>query len=418
MVGILRTAGYPHTVSLDEADTVVVNTCAFIRPAVEESETIIRDMLTRKAAGRVRRVVVTGCLPQRFPDSLPIRFPGVDAFLGVGSSPDIARVLDGDQKGSIAPSPPRRLPDHRIPRVLSTPPFRAYLRIAEGCSNHCTYCLIPFLRGELRSRSVRSVVTEAGQLAGRGVKEISLISQDTTVYGRDRKDGACLETLLRSLAWIDGISWIRILYAHPRGVGKPLARLMGRGGKIVPYLDLPIQHVSDRILKQMKRRVRSGVIRRRIEMLREQVPGLALRTTVMVGFPGESDREFRELTDFVSQVEFDHLGVFPFFPEPGTSAAGFPSQVPDRVKQERLQEIAALQARISRRKNASRVGRVHDALVEGYDDAGRFTVVRTPGQAPEIDGYTRVHRAGLIPGEFCRVKVTGFLDYDLVAELV
>ena len=418
MVGLLQASGFPVTVSLDKADAVVVNTCAFIRPAVEEAEATIRQVLVRKAAGEVSRVIVAGCLPQRFPESLPGLFPEVDVFLGVGAFPEIARILRKSRKRVTRIPPPTFLPDHRFPRVISTPGFRAYLKVSEGCSNRCTYCLIPFLRGKLRSRPIHSLVKEAERLAERGVKELSLIAQDATAYGRDRKDGSSLEILLARLVRIKKIRWIRILYAHPRRVTRRLAEMIGGEEAIVPYLDMPVQHVSDRILGAMGRKITGDTIRRRIGMIRELVPDCAVRTTVMVGFPGETDREFRELRDFVSEMEFDHLGVFRYCPEPGTKAAGLPSPVSDRIKERRFREIASLQARISRRRNRVRIGKVYEALIEGDVPGGEFVIGRIPHQAPEIDGVTRIRRTGFRPGEFRRVKIVGAGTYDLVGDPV
>lgn len=418
MVGLLQAGGFPVTVSLDQADVVVVNTCAFIRPAVEEAEATIRQVLDRKAAGMVKKVIVTGCLPQRFPQSLPDRFPEVDGFLGVGAFPEIARILGRSRKRVNRIPPPTLLPDHRFPRVISTPGFRAYLKVSEGCSNRCTYCLIPSLRGELRSRPIGSILQEAERLAEQGVREISLIAQDTTAYGRDRGDGSSLEQLLARLVRVEEIRWIRILYTHPRRVTRRLVEMIKEEKAIVPYLDMPIQHVSDRILRSMGRRITGDTIRRRIGMIRELVPDCAVRTTVMVGFPGETGREFRELREFISEMEFDHLGVFRYCPEPGTKAASFPSPVSDRITERRFREIAALQAGISHRRNRARIGKVYEVLIEGRAPGGKLVIGRIPHQAPEVDGVTRIQRTARRPGEFLRVRIVGADTYDLVGEPV
>ncbi len=395
----------------------MINTCAFIQPAVEEAEDAIREALAWKAAGRVRRVMVAGCLPQRFRDSLPGQFPDVDAFLGLNDFSRIAEIVRGEETGAVDPGLPTWLPDHRLPRVISTPPFRAYLKLAEGCSNHCRYCLIPKIRGELRSRTPDSILREARRLARQGVKEITLIAQDTTAYGQDLGKGISLTGLLEPLGRVQGLKWIRVLYAHPRGLTEALIETLARVEKVVPYLDVPVQHASDRILKAMGRGTTGKEIRRRLLKLRRRIPAIALRTTLMVGFPGETERDFQELLDFVREMEFDHLGAFGYFPEAGTDAARLPGQVPERVKEKRKAELLSLQAEISRSRNESRIGRECEVLIEGYDPDQKITIARTPGQAPEIDGITKIYRDDLTPGSFHRVKITDGLIYDLVGEI-
>ncbi|MDD5225408.1 MAG: 30S ribosomal protein S12 methylthiotransferase RimO [bacterium] len=418
MVGCLAAAGLAVTTRLDGADTVVINTCAFIRPAVEEAENAIREALAWKAAGRVSRVIVAGCLPQRFPLVLPAQFPEVDAFLRLDDFPRIAEIARGEAPGVITRDLPSWLPDHRLPRVISTPPFRAYLKLAEGCSNHCRYCLIPKIRGELRSREPDSILREARRLARRGVREITLIAQDATAYGRDRKDGTGLTGLLEMLDKVPGLKWIRILYAHPRGLTGELIAAMAGAEKVVPYLDVPVQHASDRILKAMGRGMTGKEIRRRLLQLRKRIPGIALRTTLMVGFPGETAQDFRGLLDFIREVEFDHLGAFGYFPEEGTPAARLPGQVPEKLKEERKAELLSLQAEISRSRNESRIGREYEVLIEVFDPDQKITIARTPGQAPEIDGITKIYRDDLLPGSFPRVRIAEALVYDLVGEII
>jgi ribosomal protein S12 methylthiotransferase len=396
---------------------VVVNTCAFIRPAVEEAENAIREALAWKSAGRVRRVIVAGCLPQRFPDTLPGQFPEVDAFLGWDDFPRIAEIVKGKVPGGIARGLPSWLPDHRLPRVISTPPFRAYLKLAEGCSNHCRYCLIPKIRGELRSRPPDSILREARRLAAQGVKELTLIAQDTTAYGNDLKSGIGLSGLLKNLDRVRGVEWIRILYAHPRGLTGELIESLAQSEKVVPYLDVPVQHASDRILKAMGRGITGKETRRRLFKLRRKIPAIALRTTLLVGFPGETERDFRELLDFIREMEFDHLGAFGYFAEAGTPAARLPGQVPEKVKEERKAELLSLQAEISRSKNESRIGRECEVLIEAFDPDLKITIARTPGQAPEIDGITKIYRDDLVPGFFHRVRIIDALVYDLIGEI-
>ncbi len=397
---------------------MVVNTCAFIRPAVEEAENAIREALAWKAAGRVRRVIVAGCLPQRFPDSLPGQFPEVDVFLGLNSFSRIAEIVRGKETGLVDLGSPTWLPDHRLPRVISTPPFRAYLKLAEGCSNHCRYCLIPKIRGELRSRPPDSILREARRLARQGVKELTLIAQDTTAYGNDLKDGTSLSRLLKNLDRVRGVEWIRVLYAHPRGLTEELIETLAKAEKVVSYLDVPVQHASDRILKAMGRGANGKEIRRRLLKLRRRIPAIALRTTFMVGFPGETGKDFRELLDFVREVEFDHLGAFGYFPEAGTEAVRLPGQVPEKLKEERKAELLSLQAQISRARNKSRIGREYEVLIEVFDPDQKVTVARTPGQAPEIDGITKIYGEDLPPGSFHRVKILDALVYDLVGEII
>jgi ribosomal protein S12 methylthiotransferase len=301
--------------------------------------------------------------------------------------------------------------------VISTPPFRAYLKLAEGCSNHCRYCLIPKIRGELRSRAPDSILREARRLATQGVKELTLIAQDTTAYGNDLKSGIGLSGLLKNLDRVRGVEWIRILYAHPRGLTEELIETLAQAEKTVPYLDVPVQHASDRILKAMGRGMTGKETRRRLFKLRRKIPAIALRTTLLVGFPGETERDFRELLDFAREMEFDHLGAFGYFPEAGTPAARLPGQVPEKVKEERKAELLSLQAEISRSRNESRIGREYEIMIEAFDPDLKITIARTPGQAPEIDGITKIYRDDLVPGSFHRVRIVDALVYDLIGEI-
>ncbi|MFH1125105.1 MAG: 30S ribosomal protein S12 methylthiotransferase RimO, partial [Pseudomonadota bacterium] len=370
MLGLLRERGFCVVPRIEEAEIAVINTCAFVQKAVEESIDTILETAERKKRGHLKRVFVVGCFVQRYGYKLRQEIPEVDGWLGTGEIHRVAELLEGegDKATPFFIGKPRFLADHRTPRLQLTPFYSAYLKVAEGCSHGCTYCTIPRLRGALRSKRLESLIIEAEGMVARGVKEINLVAQDTTMYGRDLEGNIRLEDLLEGLLRIPDIRWIRILYGHPSRISDRLLELIASEDKICPYLDVPLQHVNPGILRAMGRPVESETPRQLIERMRARVAHLSLRTTLMVGFPGETDEAFKELYDFVSLACFDHLGAFIFSPEQGTPAARFSESVERGVAEERLDAIMRLQAEISRRKNQGLVGQVVPVLLEGVSE--------------------------------------------------
>lgn len=422
MLGLLRKKGWIPSTG-EEADVVVINTCGFIREAQEESIETILSMISAKEEGRFQKIVVTGCLPQRFGKQLIRELPEVDLFLGTGEFHRIADHLESSRLGdrrSIHPvAQPEYLYDHRTPRLLSSPPGWGYIKISEGCNNRCSYCTIPRIRGKLRSRTLTSIVREAEKMVSLGIREINLIAQDTTAYGRDLDHGTSLPGLLRKLIRIDGLEWIRLLYTHPRHITAEFIALMAEEKKICKYLDLPLQHIDDRILQAMNRRISSREIHDLLDRLREKIPGIVLRTSLMVGFPGETDRRFRQLVDFVRKTQFERLGVFRYSREEGTRAAGLPGQISEPVKARRYQRIMALQKRISLRQQKGLIGRRLPVLVERPGrSSGVLWEGRTPGQAPEVDGLTFLTKGRCRPGEIVKAVITEATAYDLYGWVV
>jgi ribosomal protein S12 methylthiotransferase len=419
MLAGLPKARYTITADPDEADVVIVNTCAFVEDAKVESIDTILEFAGRREAGRIEKLVVTGCLAQRYPDQLAAEMPEVDHFVGTNDLGLVTEILDGRTGTRVAVgNPDRRNFDWEAPRYNSMQGHTAYLKVSEGCSNTCAFCIIPKLRGPQRSRSIPSIVAEAESLAAQGVLEFNLIAQDLTAYGYDQTPRTNLAALLEALAKVEGIRWIRLMYAYPRSFPKGLIDLMAREPKIVPYLDMPLQHIADGVLKLMSRGTRSDVIRARVRELREKLPGLALRTTMLVGYPGETDEHFEELLAFVEESRFERLGAFAYSREEGTPSHDLPDQVPDRVKTARLDRLMYAQRRIARELNAEMVGRVVEVLVERQSpESDLVWIGRTAQQAPEIDGVTYIGSADHVrPGAIVRAVVTQATDYDLVAE--
>jgi len=421
MLGLLLEAGH-QLVDPDEAEVVIVNTCAFIRDAEREAEAVISEILENKGN---RKLIVAGCLPQRRGEELLRRFPGIDALIGVNEFLRIDRIVEEvarDSKPLISISRPEALYDHLTPRALGTPPHYAYVKIAEGCSHACSFCVIPRIRGRYRSREFESVLAEAAALAESGVKEIILIAQDTTRYGIDLYGRPMIAELLRELARIEGLRWIRLLYSYPSRIDEELLRVIAEEEKICKYLDIPIQHINDEILRRMRREGGSEAVRRAVEMAREIAPDIALRSTVIVGFPGEREEHFEELLDFISEAEFDHLGVFIFSPEEGTPAAGMEDQVPDEVKRERYEAVVEVQTAISLRKKGKMAGKRVEAVVEGVDPETDMPCARAEFQAPEIDdlilieNLSREEAKGL-KGKFVEVEITGLKGLDLLGRI-
>ncbi len=419
MLGRLARAGYEFTPREEEADLILINTCGFIDTAKEESIDTILSYCERRAHGDLKGLVVTGCLAQRYAGELQNEIPEVDHFLPLQEEKNIVEVVDRIlyEKTSLPSESPQTA--HPPQRTILTPFYTAYLKISEGCSNRCTYCAIPLIRGPQKSREIRELVNEAEDLCGRGVREIILIGQDIARFGRDRDKPQSLIPLIRGLSQIENLTWIRLMYVHPDHLTSELITLMAEEPKIVPYLDLPIQHINDAILKRMNRQAGASTIREWIRRLRETVPGLVLRTTLMAGFPGETEDAFRELCGFVTETRFDHLGAFAYSQEEGTPAAELPDQIADEVKAERLNTILGLQAGISKQRNRERVGTVQKVLVEGTSpETDLLLSGRYYGQAPEIDGLVLINKGDAVVGEFFDVKITDAHEYDLIGEIV
>lgn len=423
MVGKLQKDSYQLVSDPEQADVIVVNTCSFIQPATEESIETVLEMARYKEEGTCKKLVVTGCMVQRYGRSLEGELPEVDYFLGTGEYHRITEVLrarDGQVPRSHV-DVPMYLHDELAPRVNSWSRASAYLKISEGCDHRCAFCIIPTLRGKLRSRTIPSLVAEAERLAAEGVVELNLVSQDSTAYGRDLRDGSSLGPLLQALSEIDRIGWVRLHYAYPHGLPEGLLEQLAHNDKVCRYLDIPLQHASGPVLKAMRRGVTRAGQERILDRVRLHVPDVAIRTTFIVGFPGETDSDFEELCDFVRDQQFDHVGVFTFFQEDGVPASTFDQQVAEAVKLERQSELMAIQAEISRKKLATRVGKVVDVLVEGTSSESELLLKgRTEIQAPDVDGQVFIASApdDVAVGQIRPVKITQAGDYDLVGEII
>jgi len=424
MAGILMRRGFRLTTDAREAGIIIINTCAFILPAKEEAIEAILTAATYKKTAACHRLIVAGCLPQRHGAELARAIPEVDLFIGTAEVPHIAEHLTGMATPRYdGPRVRTGRPDFLMhaghPRRLMTPSYTAYLKIAEGCGNSCSYCIIPNLRGPARSRTPEDIVAEARKLVGRGVKELILIAQDTTAYGRDLPDRPSLTGLLRELAALEELVWIRLLYSHPAKITPELIRILNGDPKICPYLDMPIQHIDDEILGAMNRRGNGRKIRSLLKTLRAEGPDIALRTSLIVGFPGETKKKFSELMYFVRTARFDHLGVFPYYREEGTAAAALPARIPAAEKERRRELIMDAQADISGQLLRRRLDTVETVLIEGKSGQADYPFVgRTRRQAPEIDGITFVRGRGLRPGRFVSVRITAVTTYDLFGEVV
>jgi len=425
MAGLLEKNHYEIVQEPADADVVLVNTCGFIGPAKEESIEAILDVSRLKEAGKVHKLIVAGCLSQRYPDELAKELPEVDLFIGTGEVPrivDILREHEADGAKRLYVGVPSYIYDHATPRLRSTPAYTAFLKVSEGCDHKCAFCIIPRLRGPHRSRSIESVVEETLRLGQSGVKEINLIAQDLTAFGRDRKDGTTLHGLLKAMARVDGIEWIRLLYAYPNFLDRPLLEVIRDSGKICKYFDIPFQHVSRSVLQRMRRGKSGSEVREAVEKLRGAISDLTLRTSLIVGFPGETEGDFAELLDFVEETQFERLGVFKYSEEEGTPAARMAARVPDEEKERRWQEIMDLQASISRKKNEALIGTIQRVMIDDVDRESDRLTGRTQAHAPEVDGVVFIESGGFddpstnLPGDMVEVKITGALEYDLIGE--
>lgn len=420
MIGLLSRKGYIMTDDEQQADIIIINTCCFINDAKEESVQTILEMAEYRKKGPCRALIVTGCLAQRYREEITTEIGEVDAVLGTSSYDEIVetveRVLAGQKYLHFQELD--RLPMPDAGRVVTTGGHYAHLKIAEGCDKHCTYCIIPKIRGNFRSVPMERLLQQAEELAGQGVKELILVAQETTLYGVDLYGKKSLHLLLRKLCGIKGIRWIRVLYCYPEEIYDELIETIRDEKKICHYLDLPIQHASDRILKRMGRRTSKEQLVEIITKLRRMIPDIALRTTLISGFPGETQEDHEELMAFVDEMEFERLGVFPYSQEEGTPAAAMEDQIAQEVKEARRDELMELQQEIVFEKNDAMCQRVVTAMVEGYLTDENVYVARTYADAPGIDGYLFIEtQETLMSGDFARVRITGALEYDLIGEI-
>ena len=420
MLALIDAAGCEIVDYVDGCDVVIVNTCGFIDDAKKEAIENILDMVELKKEGIISKIIVTGCLVQRYKDEIVTEIPEVDAVVGIGANGDIVKTIEEVMSGvdTIEKYPPRIDLPLEGQRILTTPQYWAYLKIGEGCSNRCTYCTIPSIRGNMRSRSMENVIEEAKQLAESGVKELILIAQDTTSYGLDLYGELKLPELLNELCKIDSIEWIRLLYCYPDRITDELIETMKKQEKIVNYIDLPLQHADDKILKAMNRRGDQAMIRNVIEKLRTEIPDVVIRTTFIVGFPGEGEDEFENLAVFVNEIEFDRLGVFTFSAQEGTPAYDMENQVEEDVKTHRGEIIMQDQYSIMEEKNNEKIGKTYKVIVEDYDGYSDSYTGRTYMDAPEIDGLVRfTSDRDLDIGDFAEVEIFDVEDYDLIGEV-
>ena len=420
MLGLLTGSGHEIVDSEEEAEAIVVNTCCFIHDAKEESINTILEMAEYKKSGVCQVLIVTGCMAQRYKEEIIQEIPEVDAVLGTTSYGDIVQALNEASAGKHFEEfkDINSLPEDSGRRVITTGGHFGYLKIAEGCDKHCTYCIIPSLRGNFRSVPEERLLAQAEYMASQGVKELILVAQETTVYGTDLYGKKTLHLLLRKLCQIKGIRWIRILYCYPEEIYDELIQVMKEEKKICHYLDLPIQHCSDRILKRMGRRTSKAQLVEIITKLRKEIPDIVLRTSLITGFPGETEEDHQELMEFVDEMEFDRLGVFTYSPEEDTPAATMKDQLPEELKEERRDEIMELQQEISLDKGNQRIGQEMLVMIEGKVSGESAYIGRTYMDAPKVDGYIFVQTGELmVTGDFAKVRVTGALEYDLIGEL-
>ena len=420
VLGDLVTSGYDLTPDEEDAEIIIVNTCGFIESAKKESIDAILEMAQKKIDGKCQKLIVTGCLAERHTQELLDEIPEIDHMLGVGQYPQLKNILEeGDFESRNHVATPAEYYESYTDRLLTTAFYTAYLKIAEGCSNRCAFCIIPKMRGPMRSRSPESILAEAENLAQRGVKEFNIISQDTTMYGFDlaMKDG--LERLLKGMAKIDGVEWMRLLYCYPTFLNSDVIDYIASEEKVCRYIDVPLQHTHDEMLKSMKRQETECGVRKMIDELRLKIPEIALRTTFITGFPGETDEHFKHMLRFICEMQFDHVGIFTYSDEEGTTAFDYPGRVPEEIKEERKNILMEFQKEIALRKNQEKVGQFESVLVEGFDAQENYIMTgRLASQAPDIDGQVILEKCEAEPGEIIPVRITAAADYDLVAEPV
>ena len=420
MLGLLTQKGFTLTDDETQADVIVINTCCFIHDAKEESIQNILEMAEYRKSGSCKALIVTGCLAQRYKQEIIDEIEEVDAVIGTTAHDEIFDVIEKTLAGQkeLDIQDVDRLVEIDAKRVVTTGGHYAHLKIAEGCDKHCTYCIIPKIRGNYRSVPMERLLKEAQDLADQGVKELILVAQETTIYGTDLYGKKSLHILLKKLCEVKGIRWIRVLYCYPEEIYDELIETIRDEKKICHYLDLPIQHASDRILKRRGRRTTRAQLEEIIGKLRKEIPDIALRTTLITGFPGETQEDHEELMTFVDEMEFDRLGVFTYSQEEDTPAAAMEDQIDEEVKKDRQEELMELQQEVSLDKNEEKIGRTMLAMVEGYLSDENVYVARTYADAPGIDGYLFIDTAEtLMSGDFAKVKITGALEYDLTGEL-
>lgn len=416
MLGILTEKGYSFTDDTSQADICVVNTCSFINDAKEESIQNILDVALLKQSGKLKKLIVTGCLAQRYAEEIEKEIPEVDAVIGTNAYDRICEVLESTEYSAVEDL--SRLPAPKAKRVITTGGHYAYLKISEGCAKHCTYCIIPKIRGDYHSYPMEYLIEEAERLAESGVKELIIVAQETTLYGVDIYGKKMLPELLTRLSEIPGFVWIRVLYCYPEEITDELIEVIRNNSKICNYLDIPMQHCNDDILKKMGRKTSKADITNLVNKLRHQIPDIAIRTTFIVGFPGETEENFAELLDFVDEMSFDRVGVFTYSPEEDTPAAEFDNQIDEDVKNQRKDALMQLQQEVSYDNGQEAVGQELLVMIEGKLPEEHVYVGRTYKDAPEVDGYIFVYSADeLVTGDFAMVTVTGASEYDLIGEI-
>lgn len=420
MLYSLKEAGFEIGVPEAEADAIIVNTCGFIEDAKSEAIENILEASQYKKDGKCKAVIVTGCLAERYRDDVTTEIPEADVCVGIGSNGNIAQIVKDAIEGSSKNTYGEKFDlDLNGKRILGGLPFTAYLKIGDGCDNCCTYCAIPKIRGRMRSRTIEDCVAEARELAKQGVRELVVVAQDTTAYGTDIYGESRLCELLSELCKIDGIEWIRTLYTYPERITDELLNLLASEPKLVKYLDIPIQHVNGEILKRMNRRGNAESLKALVKKIRESVPGITLRTTLITGFPGETEEQFAELHAFVREAQFDRLGCFTYSAEEGTIAAEYPDQIDEQVKQDRAEHIMETQLDIASKKNEEKIGTVQRVLIEGWDDYIKCYYGRSPADAPEIDGKVFfMAKRQLVIGDFVDVQINDTIEYDLLGEQI
>jgi ribosomal protein S12 methylthiotransferase len=419
MLGVAERAGLTHVAAADEAEVIVVNTCGFIEAAKQESIDTILALGQLKHTGSCERLVVTGCLSQRYPEELADGLPEVDHFLGSSDMLKLERVLAGDAQRNLVGNPADWVVRATDPRRISTRGRSAYVKLGEGCNRSCSFCVIPSLRGKQRSRSESDIVAEVQALVAAGVLEINLVSQDTVAYGRDVGQKGALSRLVRRIADVPGVRWLRLFYLYPENLGDDLIELLAAHPRVLPYVDMPLQHAAEPMLTRMRRGGYAGKkLRELVELLRKRVPDLTFRTAFIVGHPGESEAEFGELCDFVRWAEFDRVGVFRYSDEPTSHSFGMDAKVPARTSAARARQLLGIQQPISRAKQDAMVGRQVEVLVEGPSEDSELVMMgRHAGQAPEIDGCVYLSGGLVLPGELRLATITQSSDYDLVGEV-
>ena len=420
VLGDLVASGYDLTPDEEDAEIIIVNTCGFIESAKKESVETILEMARKKTDGKCKQLIVTGCLAERHTQELLDEIPEIDHLLGVGQYPQLKNILEDDatnfnNRNHVAT--PAEFYESYTDRLMTTAFYTAYLKISEGCSNRCAFCIIPKMRGPMRSRSPESILAETENLAKRGVKEFNIISQDTTMYGFDlgMKDG--LVRLLEGMAKVKSVEWIRLLYCYPTFLNSDVIDYIASEEKVCRYIDVPLQHTHDEILKSMKRQETEGIIRRMLDELRLKIPEIALRTTFITGFPGETEEHFKHMLNFLCEVQFNHVGIFTYSDEEGTTAFDYPNRVPEEVKEERKNILMECQKEIAFRKNQEKVGEIESILVEGFNVQENYIMTgRLASQAPDIDGQVILEKCEAEPGEIIPMRITAVAGYDLIAE--